>query len=283
MRRRKPRLLNDGSAKPSIPVRSPTNPASNHDSRSMRGPHMSDDTRDSGPEAGAKGIVEEVKGKVKEAAGALTGDKDLKKEGAAQQDKADSQREVAAEGSRSRQGTRRGRGARSGAAQSSGLAPREGGGDGRVGIRRFRARPRALRRRPRGHRAHPTPRAVPRRRHPGRRRRAGRAMRSSAYCPATKPRTSSYIRSPVPTSSARTAPPPEPLRRQPPRQASARSCTSAGSATRATTSPITSAAGARSSRSCWETRRPPHCGPASSSATAASAGRSCDSWSSVCR
>ena len=56
---------------------------------------MSDDTRDSGPEAGAKGIVEEVKGKVKEAAGALTGDKDLKKEGAAQQDKADSQRKVA--------------------------------------------------------------------------------------------------------------------------------------------------------------------------------------------
>ena len=56
---------------------------------------MNDDTRDSGPEAGAKGIVEEVKGKVKEAAGALTGDKDLKKEGAAQQDKADSQRKVA--------------------------------------------------------------------------------------------------------------------------------------------------------------------------------------------
>ena len=55
---------------------------------------MSDDTHDSGPEAGVKGIVEEVKGKVKEAAGALTGDKDLKKEGAAQQDKADSQREV---------------------------------------------------------------------------------------------------------------------------------------------------------------------------------------------
>ncbi len=56
---------------------------------------MSDDQRDSGPEAGAKGVVEGVKGKLKEAAGALAGDKDLKQEGAAQQEKADAQREVA--------------------------------------------------------------------------------------------------------------------------------------------------------------------------------------------
>lgn len=51
---------------------------------------------DSGPEAGAKGVVEEVKGKAKEAAGVLTGNRDLEKEGEAQQEKADAQREVAA-------------------------------------------------------------------------------------------------------------------------------------------------------------------------------------------
>ncbi len=50
---------------------------------------------DSGPEAGLKGAVEGVKGKAKEAAGALTDDEDLKAEGAAQQDKADAQRDVA--------------------------------------------------------------------------------------------------------------------------------------------------------------------------------------------
>lgn len=54
---------------------------------------MSD--KDTGPEAGGKGIVEGVKGKVKEAAGALTGKDELKREGQAQQDKADAQREVA--------------------------------------------------------------------------------------------------------------------------------------------------------------------------------------------
>lgn len=50
---------------------------------------------ETGPEAGAKGVVEGIKGKVKEAAGVLTGNDDLENEGAAQQDKADSQREVA--------------------------------------------------------------------------------------------------------------------------------------------------------------------------------------------
>jgi len=54
---------------------------------------MSD--KDSGPEAGAKGIVEDVKGKAKEAVGALTGKEELKREGAAQQAKADAQRDVA--------------------------------------------------------------------------------------------------------------------------------------------------------------------------------------------
>ena len=50
---------------------------------------------DSGPKSGLKGTVEEVKGKVKEAAGILTGDNDLEKEGEAQQEKADAQRDVA--------------------------------------------------------------------------------------------------------------------------------------------------------------------------------------------
>ncbi len=51
--------------------------------------------RDTGPEAGAKGVGEELKGKVKEAAGVLVGDEDLEREGEAQQDKADAQRDVA--------------------------------------------------------------------------------------------------------------------------------------------------------------------------------------------
>ncbi|CAN5553111.1 hypothetical protein BH20ACT2_BH20ACT2_07680 [soil metagenome] len=50
---------------------------------------------DSGPEAGAKGVAEGLKGKAKEAVGAITGDEKLKEEGGAQQDKADAQREVA--------------------------------------------------------------------------------------------------------------------------------------------------------------------------------------------
>lgn len=44
---------------------------------------------------GISGIVEDVKGKVKEAAGAVTGRDDLRREGEAQQDKAESQREAA--------------------------------------------------------------------------------------------------------------------------------------------------------------------------------------------
>jgi len=57
---------------------------------------MTDHDRQSGPEAGAKGVVEEVKGKVKEAVGAVSGHDDLREEGRAQQEKADSEREVAA-------------------------------------------------------------------------------------------------------------------------------------------------------------------------------------------
>ena len=53
-------------------------------------------TNESGPEAGAEGVVEDVRGRAKEAAGAVTGDESLKQEGQAQQDKAAAQREVAA-------------------------------------------------------------------------------------------------------------------------------------------------------------------------------------------
>jgi uncharacterized protein YjbJ (UPF0337 family) len=52
--------------------------------------------RESGPEAGAKGVIEDIKGKAKEVAGAVAGNDRLKDEGRAQQDKAASQREVAA-------------------------------------------------------------------------------------------------------------------------------------------------------------------------------------------
>jgi uncharacterized protein YjbJ (UPF0337 family) len=51
---------------------------------------------ESGPKAGVEGAVEDVKGRAKEAAGAVTGDKSLKREGEAQQDKAAAQRDVAA-------------------------------------------------------------------------------------------------------------------------------------------------------------------------------------------
>ena len=48
-----------------------------------------------GPEAGAKGVAEEVKGRVKDAVGTLTGNEELEREGEAQQRKADAQRDVA--------------------------------------------------------------------------------------------------------------------------------------------------------------------------------------------
>jgi uncharacterized protein YjbJ (UPF0337 family) len=51
--------------------------------------------KDSGPEAGVKGVVEDVKGKLKEGLGTVIGNDSLKREGAAQQDKAEAQREVA--------------------------------------------------------------------------------------------------------------------------------------------------------------------------------------------
>lgn len=51
---------------------------------------------ESGSEAGVDGVVEDIKGRAKEAAGAVTGDDSLKQEGAAQQDKAAAQRDAAA-------------------------------------------------------------------------------------------------------------------------------------------------------------------------------------------
>jgi uncharacterized protein YjbJ (UPF0337 family) len=50
---------------------------------------------ESGPKAGAEGIVEDIKGKVKEVAGEVTGKENLEREGQAQQDKAANEREVA--------------------------------------------------------------------------------------------------------------------------------------------------------------------------------------------
>ncbi len=49
-----------------------------------------------GPESGVRGVVEDVKGKAKEALGAMTGDDSKKQEGQAQQNKAEAERDVAA-------------------------------------------------------------------------------------------------------------------------------------------------------------------------------------------
>jgi uncharacterized protein YjbJ (UPF0337 family) len=51
--------------------------------------------RDSGPKRGVEGVVEDVKGRAKEAAGALTGDEELRREGRSQQEKAEAERDVA--------------------------------------------------------------------------------------------------------------------------------------------------------------------------------------------
>lgn len=51
--------------------------------------------KNSGPQEAVRGVVEDVKGKAKEAAGTVTGRDDLIEEGKAQQDKAHAQREAA--------------------------------------------------------------------------------------------------------------------------------------------------------------------------------------------
>jgi uncharacterized protein YjbJ (UPF0337 family) len=48
----------------------------------------------SGPQEAVEGVVEGVKGKAKEVGGALTGRDDLTREGKAQQDKAEAQRDA---------------------------------------------------------------------------------------------------------------------------------------------------------------------------------------------
>jgi uncharacterized protein YjbJ (UPF0337 family) len=52
-------------------------------------------SKNSGPEEAIKGVVEGVKGKAKEVAGAVAGRDDLYREGQAQQDKAEAQRNAA--------------------------------------------------------------------------------------------------------------------------------------------------------------------------------------------
>jgi uncharacterized protein YjbJ (UPF0337 family) len=51
--------------------------------------------KNSGPEEGIKGAVEDVKGKAKEAVGTVVGRDDMVREGKAQQDKADAQQNAA--------------------------------------------------------------------------------------------------------------------------------------------------------------------------------------------
>jgi len=50
---------------------------------------------ETGPKSGAKGIVEDVKGKAKEVVGNVSGNDRLQEEGRAQQDKAAKERDVA--------------------------------------------------------------------------------------------------------------------------------------------------------------------------------------------
>ena len=57
--------------------------------------HAMGESNNSGPEEAVKGAVEGVKGKVKEVTGAVLGRDDLYREGQAQQDKADAQRDAA--------------------------------------------------------------------------------------------------------------------------------------------------------------------------------------------
>jgi uncharacterized protein YjbJ (UPF0337 family) len=53
-------------------------------------------SKETGPRAGVSGVVEDLKGKAKEAAGAVRGDDAQRAEGRAQQEKAGAQRDVAA-------------------------------------------------------------------------------------------------------------------------------------------------------------------------------------------
>ena len=52
-------------------------------------------TKDTGPEAGAEGVIEDVKGKAKEVIGEIAGDEEKAQEGRAQQRKAEAERDAA--------------------------------------------------------------------------------------------------------------------------------------------------------------------------------------------
>ncbi len=57
---------------------------------------MSDNiANETGPEAAVSGVVEDVKGKIKETVGVIAGKDELREEGRAQQEKAEAEREVA--------------------------------------------------------------------------------------------------------------------------------------------------------------------------------------------
>lgn len=56
---------------------------------------MAEENKSTGPEEAIKGVVEGVKGKAKETVGAVAGRDDLIREGQAQQDKAEADREAA--------------------------------------------------------------------------------------------------------------------------------------------------------------------------------------------
>jgi uncharacterized protein YjbJ (UPF0337 family) len=51
--------------------------------------------QNSGPQEAVRGVVEDAKGKTKEALGTVTGRDDMVREGKAQQDKADAERDAA--------------------------------------------------------------------------------------------------------------------------------------------------------------------------------------------
>ena len=64
------------------------------------------------PQEGVKGVVEDVKGKAKEAVGTVTGRDDMVREGKAQQDKADAQQDAAKKEAEAEVGPRRRQGRR---------------------------------------------------------------------------------------------------------------------------------------------------------------------------
>src|SRR6476646_8374350 len=73
------------------PARAPGSRSGQRPTQPLRGKVTMTDEKNSGPQEGVKGVVEDVKGKAKEAVGTVTGRDDMVREGKAQQDKADAQ------------------------------------------------------------------------------------------------------------------------------------------------------------------------------------------------